>query len=378
MAYTHLDYAERYSIWSLKRAGCSLHQVARILGRSPSTISRELSRNSGGHSYRARQAQCLADERRFTPAVWKFTGDLVRQVENLLRQQWSPEQISGWLKLQGMPSVSHERIYRHVYEDAHNGGDLWKNLRRIRRRRRRRGPGPGRHTKLRGHRLIDARPRVVDQRSRFGDWEGDTMVGKGHNGYLVTLLERRSRLLLAAKCPSRHSADVNRVIIDLLGGFPPEMKRTLTLDNGTEFVRHRELERITGAEIYFAHPYSAWERGANENANGLLRQYLPKATRFDELEPELLNRAVARLNGRPRKTLGFIAPAEFLLNSAEKSSEEQCLPASLRSALGPVGRPFGDGLLYATPEPPGRTSEASSSGKNQRKQEKTKTSVLHL
>jgi IS30 family transposase len=359
MAYTHLTYEERYTLWTLKRAQMSIRQISRLMNRSPSTISRELRRNRGDYAYRARRAQAMADARHRRPIVWKFVDDLVVEVEGLLKQQWSPEQISGWLSLQGRAAVSHERIYQHVYTDAASGGDLWHNLRRIRRKRRRRGPGPGHHAKIRDQRLIDSRPEAVDSRSRIGDWEGDTMVGEGHKGYVVTLVERRSRLFLAGKCPTRKAQDVNRVVRGLLQDMPARIKHTLTLDNGSEFAKHKELEKATGLAIYFAHPYHAWERGANENANGLLRQFFPKKTNFRDVSAELLAQAVARLNGRPRKKLGYLSPVEYLQMNVDALAGENC-PASLRFALGPLGRPFGDGLHSAMQEPSDGTSEASS------------------
>ena len=310
MTYKHLTREERYQIHSLKRQGVSLGCIAAELQRNRSTISRELQRNAGATGYKPAQAHDKAlarqrdrhNARHFKPAQWAH-------VEALLRLSLSPQQVSGRLKLEKALCISPESIYQRAYRDKAQGGDLVSYLRCQKVRRKRYASGQERRGTLAQRIGIEQRPRVVDQRSRIGDWEGDTVIGKNHQGALVTLVERKSRYTLACRVASRHSAGVTEAVIALLR---PHRKQchTLTLDNGKEFAEHAFMAQCLSARVYFAHPYCSWERGLNENHNGLLRQYFPKKTNFLKVSQLEVDEAVYLLNHRPRKCLGYRTPHE--------------------------------------------------------------------
>ena len=310
MTYKHLTREERYQIHSLKRQGVSLGCIAAELGRNRSTISRELQRNSGAAGYKPSQAHGKAlarqsdrrNARQFTPAQWAH-------VEGLLRLSLSPQQISGRLRLEKALCISTEAIYQRAYRDKAQGGDLVGYLRCQKARRKRYASGQERRGKLAHRTCISLRPAVVDQRSRIGDWEGDTVIGKQHQGALVTLVERKSRYTLACRLASRHSAGVTEAVIELLRPHRGQC-RTLTFDNGKEFAEHAFMAQCLRARVYFAHPYCSWERGLNENHNGLLRQYFPKKTNFLKVSQHQVADAVYLLNHRPRKCLGYRTPHE--------------------------------------------------------------------
>ena len=226
-----------------------------------------------------------------------------------LRLHLSPEQVTGRLKLEQAISISPESIYQRIYQDKARGGDLAGYLRCQKSRRKRYASGRERRGVLRNRTSIEQRPAVVDQRSRIGDWEGDTVIGKGHQGVLVTLVERKSRYTLAGQLDSRHSARVTQAVIDLLRPHKSQCK-TLTFDNGKEFAEHAFMAQCLQAKVYFAHPYCSWERGLNENHNGLLRQYFPKKTNFLKVSQLEVAEALYLLNHRPRKALGYRTPHE--------------------------------------------------------------------
>lgn len=310
MTYTHLTQDERYQIHILKRQGISLARIAAELLRSPCTISRELKRNACPVGYKPAQAHQTASRRQtqrrnalaFSPQQWSH-------VDAYLRLGLSPQQVSGRLLLEHALLISHECIYQHVYQDKAQGGDLHRLLRCQKVRRKRYASGQERRGTLKKRISIEQRPAVVDKRSRIGDWEGDTVIGKGRQGVLVTLVERKSRYTLAAQLDSRHSSKVTQAIIELLGPHKQQCK-TLTFDNGKEFAEHAFIARCLDAKVYFAHPYCSWERGLNENHNGLLRQYFPKTTSLLRVTQDDVNDAVYQLNHRPRKCLGYRTPHE--------------------------------------------------------------------
>ena len=310
MTYKHLTREERYQIHSLKRHGVSLARIAAELSRNRSTISRELQRNAGSTGYKPAQAhdKALARQRdrhnaqHFSTAQWAH-------VEGLLRLSLSPQQVSGRLRLEKALRISTESIYQRAYRDKAQGGDLVSYLRCQKVRRKRYASGQERRGTLAQRIGIEQRPRVVDQRSRIGDWEGDTVIGKNHQGALVTLVERKSRYTLACQVASRHSAGVTEAVIALL---QPHRRQchTLTFDNGKEFAEHAFMAQCLSAKVYFAHPYCSWERGLNENHNGLLRQYFPKKTNFLKVSQLEVAQALYLLNHRPRKALGYRTPHE--------------------------------------------------------------------
>lgn len=310
MNYTHLTQDERYQIHALRRQGVSLARIAAELQRHSSTISRELTRNAGEAGYKpvaahnqARTRQCARrNAKQFSPEQWAH-------VHAYLRLHLSPQQCSGRLKLEQAITISHECIYLHAYQNKTEGGDLVSYLRCQKARRKRYASGQERRGALKNRVSIEQRPAVVDKRTRIGDWEGDTVIGKGHKGVLVTLVERKSRYTLAAQLNSRHSAGVTQAIIELLRPHKTQCK-TLTFDNGKEFAEHEFIARCLQAKVYFAHPYCSWERGLNENHNGLLRQFFPKKTNLLKVTQDQVDDAVYCLNHRPRKCLGYRTPHE--------------------------------------------------------------------
>ena len=311
--YTQLTREERYQIHALKQTGHSQTEIAVILGRHKSTISRELSRNQGMRGYRPKQAHSLALERRKAKARPRFGGSVWVKVELLIKLDWSPEQISGRLKVEEGIRISHEHIYQYIYADKRAGGQLYRHLRCQKKRRKRYGSYDRRGV-IRNQVSIDERPVVVDERSRVGDWEGDTVIGKNHKGALVTLVERKS-LYTVIGAVGRKTAEA--VHIAIVTGLTPykDQVHTLTYDNGKELAEHEQIAEELGAEIYFAHPYSSWERGVNENTNGLLRQYFPKGRELTDVSQEEIEHAMERLNHRPRKTLGFQTPFEVFFST---------------------------------------------------------------
>jgi IS30 family transposase len=300
-------------------AGISLRSIAGSLGRAPSTISRELRRNGGHRGYRAAAADKRAWDRALRPKLCKLARhDRLRQlVAAKLEDNWSPEQIAGWLK-HTYPDdeayqVSHETIYRSLFVQAR--GVLKKDLqahlrsgRAIRRSRHATGKGDQRGS------LVDAisireRPASVEDRAVPGHWEGDLLCGSS-NSYVVTLVERHSRYVMLAKVPNRDSQSVTTALIALARRLPDELLKSLTWDRGKEMARHKSFTLATDAAVYFCDPQSPWQRGSNENTNGLLRQYFPKGTNLAVHSQERLDEIARQLNGRPRKTLGFETPAE--------------------------------------------------------------------
>lgn len=304
--YTQLTQEERYQIYALRKAGHSQREIAEVLSRSPSTISRELERNKGLKGYRPKQAHRLAQNRKKERERRRIPESTWELVERLLREDWSPEQISGWLAREEGMAISHEWIYRYVYEDKRRGGDLYRHLRCQKPRKKRYG-SYDRRGQIRERVSIDERPEVVEARSRVGDWEADTVIGKPGGSVLVTLVERRSRLSLVALAPDKTATAVKAAVLKLLQPLSAQVY-TVTYDNGKEFAYHMEIAQALNADGYFAHPYHSWERGLNENTNGLIRQYLPKGTDFNKLTDRQVQEIMDKLNNRPRKCLGYKTP----------------------------------------------------------------------
>ena len=308
--HTQLTIEQRYQIFGLKKAGFNQSKIASALNVHKTTISRELRRNKGQRGWRPGQAQEKATERRQSSVgVSKFRPENWLEVDKLVRQDFSPAQISGRMALENTLRISHETICRHIYDDKRAHGDLWRHLRCQKPRRKRYGSGQERRGTLKNRISIDARPAIVEMKERVGDWEGDTLIGKGQKGALLTLVDRASRYTLASMLPTKHAEGITASAIALLG--PHKRKRhTMTFDNGKEFAGHEIMAEKLKMAVYFAHPYHSWERGLNENTNGLLRQYFPKGTCFEEITEAQVQTAVDRLNHRPRKILGFKTPFE--------------------------------------------------------------------
>ena len=311
--YTQLNQQERYQIYALKQAGHKDSEIAALLGRHQSTISREVERNHGMRGYRPKQAQHLALERRRAKIRPRFGGSVWIKVELLLQMDWSPEQISGRLKMEQGASVSHEHIYQYIYADKRAGGGLYRHLRCQKKRRKRYGSYE-RRGKIANRVSIEQRPEVVAQRSRIGDWEGDTVIGKNHKGALVTLVERKSLYTIIEGVARRTASAVHAAIVTCLTPYKRKA-HTLTYDNGKEMTEHEQVAEELGLKVYFAHPYSSWERGVNENTNGLIRQYFPKQRELTDITKEEIEQAMERLNHRPRKTLGFRTPYEVFFST---------------------------------------------------------------
>lgn len=319
--YTQLTQAQRYQISILLEDRQSPAAIARLPGVHRSTISRELLRNRENGSYHPEQAQQQTRQRRqgrtrIQPSCWQT-------VEHCLRLDWSPEQISLYLKAKGMPGVSHTRIYRHIREDRRKGGRLYLHLRHRRPYRRERGKA----VRIANRTPIDQRPAIVAARGRIGDWELDTIIGKNQRQAIVTLCERKSRFTLMAKLPFKGAEALKAAVIDLLLPFKDRV-HTLTSDNGMEFSRHEGIAEALEAYYYFAHPYASWQRGLNGNTNGLIRQYLSKGCDFDAVSDEYLARIMARLNHRPRKCLAMKTPFEVFFGENRCCTSEFNPPIS--------------------------------------------------
>lgn len=318
MSYTHLTARDRYVISHL-HGQMSYREIARRLGRHHTTISREIKRNKPPHStywyyfiehdvqLKRHKARCFHRQSHLP---------LVEYVEDKLRLDWPPEAISGRLKLDypndKLMRVSHETVYRWIYLDATEGGDLHQHLRRHHKRRRRQTRyGSGRRF-IPGRVSISQRPPIVETRERFGDWEGDTLEGKKSCGHLATHVERKSRFLVAAKLADKRAATMTQATTTSFWRLPKVLRQTLTVDNGKEFSQFKELETKTGLTVYFADPYAAWQRGTNENTNGILRHYYPKGFDFTTISDGELELVVRTINNRPRKCLDYRTPAEVM------------------------------------------------------------------
>lgn len=304
MSYQQLTEGKRYQISILLAEGISFSQIAQKIGVHRSTISRELKRNGQSDGYLPDHAQRCAQRRKASAAKFKIALEITVLVDKLLSWEWSPEQISAIATRIGHP-VSHEWIYRYVAKDKASGGQLYRHLRQGHRRYRK-----GVHSKrspILEACSIDERPEVVDSRERLGDWEADTVIGQQGTGVLVTLAERKSRLYLVKRVDNKRADTVRDAIIDMLTPYI-EHVHTITFDNGGEFADHKAIAAALNAQAYFAHPYSSWERGLNENFNGLLRQYIPKGKDLRLVSDEDVQQAQMKLNLRPRKCLEFRQP----------------------------------------------------------------------
>lgn len=317
MSYKHITRDERISIATLLNAGLGQKEIAKQLGRHSSTISRELSR---GAFKNVSRYYVIAAEKRKTAkrllANYRFrkinnNTQLVRYVEEKLKLYWSPEQIAGRLKFEfGFTVVCHETIYQYIYKQH---PELKKCLRCRKGKYRRRAGTEARLKRLEESKKtrIDKRPLVVEQRMRLGDWEGDTILGKEKVIKILTHVERRSGLLLADKLTRASAENVKIKTIERFKSIPDDKKHTITYDNGSEFAEYELTGRYTGLKIYFAYPYHSWERGSNENCNGLLRQFFPKGSKFVNIKQEQIEAATELINHRPRKRHGYLTPTEI-------------------------------------------------------------------
>lgn len=310
--YRRITYEDRCQMYALQMASKTQAEIGQALGFSQGTVSREFSRNTGQRGYRFQQAQRTAQARqeqgRHQPR--KLTGRVRRTIARKLRaERWSPEQISFWLQAKRGVALSHEWIYQMIWDNKRTGGDLWRCLRRRGKPYNRRGAQHAGRGVI-PHRIdIAERPAIVDRKSRLGDWEGDTIVGAHHQGALLTHVERKSLFTTISKLPRPTAQATHRATVHRLTPLRAHVP-TITYDNGKEFAGHRHTARLLQAHVFFATPYHAWERGVNENTNGLIRDFVPKGTDFTTIHPATVAKVERLLNRRPRKSLGFQTPNE--------------------------------------------------------------------
>lgn len=311
-AYHHLTRDHRCQIYALKKRGFTQTQIAKDIGVSQSTISREMSRNRGFRGYRFGQAHRIAAQRSsaMKGLARVMTPCLIARVEVFLKQyQWSPEQISGVLYHEDGTKVSHESLYRYIWADKKRGGFLYLHLRQRGKKRNKRGAATAGRGLIPGRIDIAERPAIVDEKSRLGDWELDSIIGAKHKGAITSMVERKTKLtkLVLLEGPTSKAT-----CLGIIARLEPLKKHVLTLtsDNGKEFASHGEISEKLNADFYFCTPYHSWERGLNENTNGLVRQYFPKGTDFAKLTAKDVQRVEDLLNNRPRKTLNYHSPNE--------------------------------------------------------------------
>lgn len=317
MSYKQLDYRKRCQIYGLLRAGYKQKDIAKEVGVHASTISREFSCNMtlmrtqlGAWQYKPNYAQTYAEDRHKNKAKKiKFSAEVESFVREKIQEDWSPEQISGYAKVNNLFFISYERIYQFILQDKEKGGKLYTHLRHQNKKYRKRYGSPKRQGPIKNRRFIEERPEIVDKKGRIGDWEIDTIISKKRNQAIVTIVERVWKKVVLGKVEKKTAEKVSQITIERL---TPLYKKvfTITGDNGSEFAYHEKISSALDAEFHFAHPYSSWERGLNENTNGLIRQYLKKGSDFSTVNDDDLILIMEKLNNRPRKSLNFLTPEE--------------------------------------------------------------------
>ena len=306
MNYTHLSLGERYQIYALIGAEHSIKFIADALGRNPSTISREIRRNKSLRGYRAKHANNKACDRR-SNNVTTIVADIWAWVTDKLKENWSPEQIAGF-----HGGISHMSIYRYIWTNKRKGGRLWQYLRRKAKPYRKRLTAETRG-RINDRVSIHERPSIVDARTRIGDWEADTVIGQHHKQAIVTLVERKTGLLKMKRVDNKTAQQVSEAMIELLKPVRLQVK-TITSDNGKEFAQHKKVKQRLFSPFFFADAYASWQRGTNENTNGLIREYLPKGCDFRQVSDNEMQDIENKLNNRPRKRLGFKTPMQEFYN----------------------------------------------------------------
>jgi IS30 family transposase len=326
MSYTHITSDERDMLQVLRDIGLAIDLVARMLCRHPSSLYREIDRNSSHGLYISGKADNRASKRRESnrPSPVLENKPLIKCVEKLLREDCSPDEIVGRIRLeQQHPGwhICYETIYKHIYSEVRKGNDLRSHLRQGRKTRRKRSLKKDRRGIIPDRVFIDSRPSIVEQKSRRGDWEGDTIEGARKEGYVATWVDRSKKYLVAYTLTHKAAQALVDGAKKAFRKIPKKYRKTFTVDNGKEFAMHKALSKRLGGKVYFAHPYHSWERGLNENTNGLLRQYLPKNRSLADLTENELAKIVNKLNNRPRKSLGYLTPREAFF----------CLPLALQT-----------------------------------------------
>jgi transposase, IS30 family len=317
LGYNHLDYKKRCQIYGLWRAGHTQSEIAKEIGVNQSTISRELNRNItfirtklGSWHYKPNYAQGYTRQRhKEKNKKVKLTIEVVEYIRDKIQQKWSPEQISGYAKKHQLFSIGKEWIYQFILKDKEKGGKLYLNLRHQNKKYRKRYGSPKRTGPIKNRRFIGERPTIVDEKNRIGDWEIDTIIGKQQKQAVVSIVERFSKKTILKKVIKKTARSVAAATIESLKFYLGSVL-TITSDNGCEFAYHEEISKELNTDFYFAHPYSSWERGLNENTNGLIRQYLKKGSSFENITDYDLEIIADELNNRPRKILGYATPNE--------------------------------------------------------------------
>lgn len=315
MEMKHLTLQQRYALKAYLECGKTKTEAAKLLKVDRSTIYREIKRNSRKFGvYNPDYANMLAEERkeRFCQNR-RFDSCKQKLIDNwIIEEQWSPEQIKGYCDKAGIDMVSHERIYQYIRLDKLNGGNIFKYLRHKLKHRNR--PVSGKHELIKNKISIDARPETINNKERFGDWEIDLIVGKNNKGAMVTIVERKTAMIMIRKLEKGKNADaLAETVIEMLMPYKTFVK-SITSDNGSEFARHEKIAERLATQFYFAHPYASWERGLSEYSNKLIRQYIPKQTNFDKFEDSFIKQVQHKINRRPRKNLGFKTPKDVFFN----------------------------------------------------------------
>ena len=319
MRYKQLTLEKRYHISALQKAGLNQKEIATALNVHPSTISRELRRNNDFvRGYNAELAQIISRKTEMQKNKrFSLTKPIERYIRAKLKQDWSPEQISGRMKLDIGISIVHETIYRYIYSNKKNGGKLYQYLRHKNKKYHNRSNEYMARGTIIDRVMIDKRPKIVEKKSRIGDWEIDTVVGKDHKGFLVTVVDRKSKFSIIKSVPTKHAEVVTAALIEMLTPMQ-KITHTITSDNGKEFAYHKQVSAALNTNFYFANPYHSWERGLNEHTNGLIRQYLPKKSTFLNVSKEEIIMIQNRLNHRPRKVLKYKTPYEVFFGEMSR------------------------------------------------------------
>jgi IS30 family transposase len=316
----HLTQEQRYHISALLKTNHSQGEIAEQIGCSKSTVSRELQRNCDrrDRSYWPELAQRKTKARhKAKPKTRRFTASIEAHVRQKLEEDYSPEQIVGDATRKGIECVSHERIYQFVWDDKKQGGRLYRHMRTKGRRYAKRGNENGKRGQIIGRVDIEQRPAAVEEKQRVGDLEMDLVIGRGHSGVLLTINDRATGMLKMAILESKEAAMVQAKAVELLADWKPHL-HTVTTDNGKEFAYHQKVAEQLEVDCYFARPYHSWERGANENLNGLVRQYFPKGSSFEQVTQQRVDEVTEKLNQRPRKRFGYRSPNEVFNDALKK------------------------------------------------------------
>ena len=309
---SHVTKDQRYAIERMLSNGYKCKEISKLIGKDKSVISREIRRNCDKRSgkYNSELAQRKYETRmKEKPKKVKFSKEVEKYVEDKLSLKWSPEQISNTLENQGLERVSHERIYQHIIKNKKEGGELYKHLRR-RKKYKKRSVVEDRRGKIKNAKNIKERPEIVNKKERVGDFEVDLVMGANHKGALITMNDRKTGLVKIRQVKSKDAEVVSKAIIKALKPYKPILK-TITSDNGKEFSLHDVISKELEIDFYFADPYSSWQRGANENLNGLIRQFFPKKTSFEVLTRVEVKKVENLINQRPRKRLGYETPLKI-------------------------------------------------------------------